>query len=315
MNVDDIKNVAVVGAGLMGHGIAQEFALGGYDVRINDITEEKLQKAVENIRFNLRMLTDIGTVSGDQAASTLSHISSSVSLEETVEGADVVIEAVLENQELKQDIFSQLDRLSPGHTIFASNSSTLMPSRLASATRRPGKVLVTHYFNPAYLMPLVEIVRHESTSDETVSVMYDLMKKIGKSPAIVQKEVPGFIGNRLQLALFREALSLVEQGVASPEDVDTVVKNGFGRRYAAAGPFEVWELAGWDLVLEIARYLLPDLASSTEISSLLKAKVAAGDLGVKAGKGFFDWTPDSAEALKRKIGKTLVELSQLSRAD
>lgn len=313
MNVDDISRLAIIGAGLMGHGIAQEFALAGYEVHLHDISDDKLQQAAQNIQANLQRLTAMGTVSPQQAEAALKKIHPSTDLSVVAAQADVVIEAVLENLELKQAIFQKLDRLCPDHTILASNTSTLMPSKLAAATQRPDKVLVTHYFNPPYLMPLVEVVRHEGTSAETVSAICDLLVRAGKSPAVVQKEAPGFIGNRLQLALFREALSIVEQGIATPQDVDIVVKTGFGRRYAAGGPFEIWELAGWDLILAVSQYVLPDLDSSTEISPVLKAKVERGELGVKAGKGFYDWTPESAEALKQKIGQMLVEIARLSQ--
>jgi 3-hydroxybutyryl-CoA dehydrogenase len=312
MKADDISRVAVVGAGLMGHGIAQEFSLAGYEVHIQDMTEEKLKQAIRNIQVNLGMLKEAGTVTQKQADSVPHTIHVTTDLEEAVGKADVVIEAVYENLELKQEIFQNLDQLCPKHAILASNTSTLMPSRLASSTKRPDKVLVTHYFNPPYLMPLVEIVRHSETSDDTVDTIYELLKGLGKSPAIVQKEVPGFVGNRLQLALFREALSIVEKGVATPQDVDTVVKTGFGRRYAAAGPFEIWALAGWDLVLAVAGYVQSDLESSTEISPLLREKVEKGELGVKSGKGFYDWTPESAEALKQRIGQMLAKIAQIS---
>ena len=315
MNVDDIKRLAIVGAGLMGHGIAQEFALAGYQVHMHDISEEKLQQATENIQANLHMLIEIGSVTQKQAEPVLKNIQVSTELKDVVAEADVVIEAVLENLELKQGIFRKLDQLCPKHTILASNTSTLLPSMLASVTQRPDRVLVTHYFNPPYLLPLVEIVRHEEASDKTVTTIYDLLAGVGKSPVIVRKEAPGFVGNRLQMALFREAVSIVEKGIATPQDVDTVVKNSFGRRYAAAGPFEVWGLAGWDLILAIAQYLIPDLESSTEISPVLKDKVERGELGVKAGKGFYDWTPESAEALRQKLGQALIKISQLSQQD
>ncbi len=315
MKVDDISKLAVVGAGLMGHGIAQEFALAGYQVRIHDVTEEKLRQATKNIQASLQMLVEIGMVTQSQAKSVLPHIYPSTELKDVVSDADVVIEAVFENLELKQEIFQKLDRLCPKHTILASNTSSLMPSSLAAATQRPDKVLVTHYFNPPYLLPLVEIVRHRETSDETVTTIFDLLTRVGKSPAVVQKEVLGFIGNRLQAALLREALSIVEQGIATPGDIDTVVKAGFGRRYAAAGPFEVFEIAGWDLVFKVSQYLLPNLQSSTEISPILKQKVETNELGVKTGKGFYDWTPESAEALKQRIGRVLVKIAQLSQID
>jgi len=312
MNIDDIRRIAIVGAGLMGHGIAQEFALAGYNVHIHDITEDKLQQAINNIRTNLQMLMKIGTITQKQAESVLINICSDVELKNVVAKADVVIETVSENLELKQQIFRKLDQLCPAHTILASNTSTIMPSILASSTQRPDKVLVAHYFNPPYLLPLVEIVRHKETSDETVTTIYDLLTKAGKSPAIIQKEVPGFVGNRLQLALLREALSIVEQGIATPQDVDIVVKNGFGRRFAAAGPFEILDIAGWDLVMAATQYVLPDLESSTDVSPVLKDKIEKGELGVKTGKGFYDWTLESAEAFKQKVGQILVKIAQLS---
>jgi len=281
LNVDDIRNIAIVGAGLMGHGIAQEFALAGYPVHLHDLTDEKLEQATATIQANLRLLTDLGLVTDTQRDSVLQNIHPSTALNDAVSDADVVIEAVFERLELKLEVFRQLDEICPERTILASNSSTLLPSKLAAATRRPDKVLIAHYFNPPFLLPVVELVRHPATSNSTVTTMHELLSHVGKKPAIVQKEVTGFIGNRLQGALFREALSLVEHGFATVEDVDIVVKNGFGRRYAAAGPFEVWELAGWDFIQDALEYLTPTLDSSTEISPLLKAKVECGELGVK----------------------------------
>lgn len=310
MNAGDIRNISVIGAGLMGHGIAQEFALAGFKVALHDVSDEKLSQAEENIRRNLRMMSDMGLVTGDAAGTVRRNLTLGTNLEGAVAGADVVIEAAFEDLKLKQGIFRTIDRASPGHAILASNTSTLLPSALASATRRPEKVLVSHYFNPPFLLPLVEIVRHDGTSDETVRVMFDLLKKTGKSPVILRKEAPGFIGNRLQAALFREALSIVEHGIASPEDVDTVIKTGFGRRLAAAGIFEIWEIAGWDLIQAICENLFPTLESTTTVSPVLKEKVERGDLGTKTGKGFYEWTPESIDALKKRIAAILVKIAQ-----
>ena len=296
----------------MGHGIAQEFALAGYDVHLNDLTEEKLRQAADTVRDNLEMLVGMGLVSRSQADSAPSRLHTTTALSEAVREADVVIEAVFEDLVLKQRIFTELDRACPKRTILASNTSTFMPSKLASATRRPGKVLVTHYFNPPHLLPLVEVVPGKETSDETVTAITDLLTKVGKRPALVQKEVPGFIGNRLQAALIREALSLVEQGVATPQDVDTVVKNGFGRRLSCAGPFEIFDIAGWDLVEAVVSQLFPEIDSSPEVPRWLREKVERGELGVKTGKGFHEWTPESAEALRRRIAQALVDIAQRS---
>jgi 3-hydroxybutyryl-CoA dehydrogenase len=296
----------------MGHGIAQEFASNGYQVTLHDVSDANLKQAVSNIQSNLQMLTDFGLMTKKQAEPVLGNIHPSTALQDVVGEADVVIESVFEDLNVKQAVFRELDRLCPEHTLLVSNTSTLLPSNLALATRRPDKVLVAHYFNPPYLLPLVEIVRGQGTSDEAVATIYDLMVQVGKSPALVQKEAPGFIGNRLQAALLREAMSIVERGIATPRDVDIVIKNGFGRRLAAAGVFEVFEIAGWDLVCAILDYLLPDIESSSETSPLVKERVEQGELGTKTGTGFYRWTPESAEALKQTIAQALVEIAKWS---
>lgn len=312
MKANEIKHIAVVGSGLMGHGIAQEFALAGYRVHLNDVSEEKLESALSQIRHDLVMLQDLEMVTEDQLEVTLNRIHTGTSLKDMVEDVDVVVESVWEDLTLKQKLFKELDHCCPARTILASNSSSLMPSKLASVTKRPDKVLVAHYFNPPYLLPLVEIVRSPETSDESVETIHELLRIMGKKPVIVQKEAPGFIGNRLQAALAREALSIVEKGIASHEDVDTVIKSSFGRRLAAAGVFEIFDIAGWDILLAVWPYLVPDLETSPAEPALLKEKVERGELGVKTGKGFYDWTTESAEELKQRIAKALIEIERLS---
>jgi 3-hydroxybutyryl-CoA dehydrogenase len=203
-------------------------------------------------------------------------------------------------------LFRTLDGLCPRHTVLASTTSTLLPSALARATRRPDRVIVAHYFNPPALVPLVEVVRGPETSDETVTTVRDLLVRIGKRPALIEKEVIGFISVRLQAALGREASSLVERGVAKPEDIDTVVKYSFGRRLAVAGIFEIADLAGLDIYMA-AGPVFQDLESSIDVPTILKQKVERGELGVKTGQGFYSWTPESAAALRERIGQALVE--------
>jgi 3-hydroxybutyryl-CoA dehydrogenase len=313
MIADEIRRVAVVGAGLMGHGIAQEFALAGYEVHINDLTEEKLEGALANIRANLDKHTELGWVDRERAKGVPERIYASTVLEEVVRDVDLVIEAVYEDLELKQEIFEALDGSCPEHTILASNTSSLMPSKIAERVRRVDKVLVAHYVNPPYLIPLVEIVPSHETSDETVGAVVDVLTRLGKRTVMVRKEVPGFIINRLQLALLREALSMVEGGVASAQDVDAAIKTSIGRRWAVAGVFEVFELARWDLLLAIAEELYPHLEASPEVSPILREKVERGELGVQTGKGFYDWTPEGAAALRERIAHALVEIGRWSR--
>ena len=313
MSAAEIRRVAVVGAGLMGHGIAQEFALAGYEVHINDLTEEKLEGALANIRANLDKHTELGWVDRERAKGVPERIYASTVLEEVVGDVDLVIEAVYEDLELKQEIFEALDGSCPEHTILASNTSSLMPSKIAERVRRVDKVLVAHYVNPPYLIPLVEIVPSHETSDETVGAVVDVLTRLGKRTVMVRKEVPGFIINRLQLALLREALSMVEGGVASAQDVDAAIKTSIGRRWAVAGVFEVFELARWDLLLAIAEDLYPHLEASPEVSPILREKVERGELGVQTGKGFYDWTPEGAAALRERIAHALVEIGRWSR--
>jgi len=310
MNMDDIRRITIVGAGLMGHGIGQEFAVAGYEVTLHDLSDEILEKALQDIGRNLKMLVDFGLVSEEQLRTASEAVHLNANLGEAVATSDMVIEAISEDLNVKRQVFATLDKACPANTILASNSSSFLPSQMASATGRPDKVLVTHYFNPPYLLPLVEIVRSPITSDETVSTVYELMLGIGKRPAIVQKEVPGFIGNRLQMALIRECLSIVEKGIASAEDVDTVVKNGFGRRLAVAGPIEVFDIGGWDIIHGL-RQLFDDIESSPGLSQLVTDMVERGDLGVKTGSGFYDWTSESTEEARRRIAKGLVTIEQL----
>lgn len=312
MKVDHIQRIAIVGSGLMGHGIAQEFAVAGYEVHLNDLTEDRLEQAIHNIQSNLRMLMGCGLLTNEETDSALKNIHCNALLRDAVAEVDLVIEAVFEDLTLKQEIFRELDGACPGHAILASNTSSLMPTKLAAVTRRPEKVLVAHYFNPPYLLPLVEIVPCKDTSEETVSMVCDLLKKVGKQPVLVKKEVTGFIGNRLQFALAREALSIVEQGIATPQDVDIVIKSGFGRRLSVAGIFEVFDIAGWDLTMAVASQILPEIESSQEIPRILQEKVERGEFGVKTQKGFYEWTTNSAESLKQRIAQGLIKIAQWS---
>ena len=314
MNVDEVKNTTVVGAGEIGHGIAVGLGLAGYQVQMNSTTEASLQKGMDAIKADLDRLVDLGFVDPEIAAGALPRISTTTSLEEAGQDSDMVFEAVYENLDLKRQIFSDLDRFCPDRTIFASSTSTIIPSYLAGATQRPELVVVAHYTGPSYLSPLVEIVRSEQSSDEAVDTVYQVLVKVGKSPVLVQKEVPGFIANRLLAALLREALHMVQRGIASPEDIDTVLKTSHSRRWVVAGIFEMVEIAaGWDLAHAAYPYVLPDLDSSQDVLELVKEMVDKGQFGAKSGKGFFDWTPESAEASRRKLARAFIEIEKWYR--
>jgi 3-hydroxybutyryl-CoA dehydrogenase len=314
MSDNSIQRIAVIGAGLMGHGIALEFAAHRYDVALQDRDQAALERARGAITEGLARLAEIGRITPNTAAEAPSRIAMGTDARAAAADADLVIEAVSEDLDLKRALFRDLDAWAPPRAILASNSSSFMPGLLAAATGRPDRVLVAHYFNPPHLLPLVELVRGDETSDETIETMRALYAGIGKRPAIVQKEAPGFVGNRLQMALLREALAIVDAGIATPQDVDTIIKNGFGRRLSVAGVFEVFEAAGWDLTLAVASQLFPVIDRSTEPPQSLRDKVARGELGLKAGKGFYEWTPEEAAALRQRISAGLAAIARLSDA-
>ena len=315
MVANKIKKIAVFGPGMMGHAIAQEFAQVGYRVTLCGRSEERLQEALQKIERNLKELAQWAIVEENDVKPAWERISTTTAIKEAGSEADLVVESIIEDLEVKQQLFKDLDDICPERTILASNTSSLLPSDLAAATRRPDRVLVAHYFNPPYLMPLVEIVRGKSTSDQTVNTVYDLMKAMGKSPIICQKEALGFIANRLQLVLWREAFNIVQRGIASPQDVDLAVKNSFGRRLGIVGPFELYEyIDGYDLTLQCEKYILPDMDTTNEPYPILLEKVKKGELGAKTGKGFYEWTPEFTEAWRKKMIKNLVGFVQ-SRGD
>ena len=307
MTIHNISRIAVIGAGLMGHGIAQEFASAGYHVRLHDVTDEHLQTARTQIEKNLGVLAENAIIEKGSIPSTLQRIQTATELATVAENADFVVEAVTENLPLKQQIFEELDAICPPHTILASNTTALMPSQIGINAKRKDKILNTHYFNPPYLIPLVELIRSPDTSDETVSVAFELLTAIGKTPAVIEKEALGFVGPRLQAALIREAFAIVERGIASAETVDLVVRNSFGRRLSVAGPFEVFELAGWDLVLAAFEELYKDLNSSADINPLLQQMVESGKLGVKSKEGFYEWTDEKVQELRDKMNQVLIQ--------
>jgi 3-hydroxybutyryl-CoA dehydrogenase len=308
-----MTQVAVVGAGLIGHGIAQVFARAGHHVRLTSRSEASLERATGRIESNLRMLTEMGSITRQDADLTISNIHPTSALVKAVDDADVVFEAVYEDLDLKRDLFRRLDRVCREKAILASSTSTFTATQLGSATGHPDRVVVAHFINPPYLMPLVEVVPGIGTSRETVATIVDLVERAGNEPVVIKREVPGFVSVRLQMALAREAISLVQGGVASPADIDTVITTSIGRRWATAGVFEVLDIAGWDTISAVGSQVLPDLDPPSEVPTLLREKVERGELGIKSGRGFYAWTPESAEASRQRIARALIEIGKWPR--
>jgi len=312
MKPSRIKKVAVIGSGIMGHGIGQTFALGGYEVTLNDISEELLTKAFFQIRKNLDTFIEFGITTSDAATEALSRIKPATDLKKAVEDSDFVVEALPESMDLKKRIFKEMDQFSPPHAIIASNTSGLSLTEMASGIKRQAQVVIAHWWNPPHIIPVVEIVKGRFTSDETVDLTYHLLATIGKRPVKILKEVPGFLGNRLQFALYREALACLRDGVASAEDIDLAVKGTFGFRLPTIGPIETSDFGGLDTFLNISRYLFKEIDRSTEPPEALKENVAQNKLGVKTGEGFYPYPGEKAqERIKERDRQFLQRLKCL----
>jgi 3-hydroxybutyryl-CoA dehydrogenase len=312
MKLSQVKNVAIIGSGIMGHGIGQTFALGGYEVTLSDINDELMERALQQIRSNLDTFIEFRITTPEAAKEALSRIRTNKDLNAAVRDADFVVEAVPEVIELKKRILKRLDELCPRHTVIASNTSGLSLTEMASEINRQGQVVIAHWWNPPHIIPVVEIVRGRCTSNQTVDLTYQLLLSIGKKPVKILKEVPGFLGNRLQFALYREALACLKEGVASAEDIDTAVKGTFGFRLPTLGPLETSDFGGLDTFLNISQYLFKEIDRSTEPPEILKEKVRRGNLGVKTGEGFFPHPPEKVqEKIKERDRQFLQRLKCL----
>ena len=307
MKLDDVRTITVVGAGIMGHGIAQVFAMGGYRVCLNDVSPEILAKALVRVRENLRIFTENGFITEPEADVAFSRIQTEPDLGASVRDADVVVEAIKEDIELKRALFNRLDALCPERTILASNSSSLLISDFASGTKRQDRVVLTHWYNPPHIVPAVEVIRGVNTSMETADLMYDLLKKVKKLPIRINKEIPGYLLNRIQMALSREAWYLWQAGVASAEDIDLAVKGSLGFRLASIGPLLTSDLGGQDTWCAVSSYLFPLISDAHVPPENYLKMVQAGNLGLKSGKGFYDYTEEEWKAVTEKRDKEFLQ--------
>jgi 3-hydroxybutyryl-CoA dehydrogenase len=289
--------IAVIGAGLMGHGIAQVFALAGDEVTITDAVAASLDTVKSRIAANLR---DLG-----QDERVVARVTPCADLGEAVQTADHVVEAVSEDLPLKQKLFAEIERHVRPDTILASNTSVISITAIMEGLKQRERALGTHWWNPPYLVPLVEVIETRWTSPKAIAWTMELHAAAGKKPAHVKKDVPGFIGNRLQHALWREAISLVEQGICDAETVDAVVKASFGRRLAVLGPLENADQVGTDLTLAIHNIVLPAIDNRRAPSPYLQKLVAEKKLGFKSGEGFRKWTADEQAALRSRVMRHL----------
>ena len=293
------RSIAIVGGGLMGAGIAQVFAAAGLTVCIFEPLSEVRRTLKARIAENLIAL--------GQDVNSVERISLSDDLGAAVASADFVTEAALENLKLKQSIFADLVKLAPPSAILASNTSVIPIHRIAENLPTAQRIIGTHWWNPAPLIPLVEVIQSQYTSLEVVNTTLDLLRSIGKSPAHIVKDVPGFVANRLQHALWREAIAMVAEGICDAATLDACVKNSFGLRMAVLGPLENADLVGLDLTLAIHKTIIPELSRLDHPDPYLEAQVTAGHLGFKTGSGFRSWSAVEMAALRDRVAAHLLE--------
>lgn len=309
----DIRSAVVAGSGQMGPGIAFTLASVGCETKIFARTEESVKKGVEAFDRILDVLCAEDCLAADRVAPIRGLVSGTTELESSVRGADLIIESIPENLALKQEFFSRVEAFCPEETILTSNTSGLPATSIAENLHRPERFAVTHFWNPPHLMPLVEVVKGEKTAMETVSLLSELLARAGKKPVAVLKDTPGQLGNRLFQALLREAIHIVEEGIASVEDVDSAIKNGLGRRFPVYGPLEHNDVVGLDTLYAIQSYISESLCSRQKPSELLKNMFDSGDLGVKTGKGFYDWKVRQGQELTDKRDRFLLDLLKMEQ--
>lgn len=300
-----MERTGVLGAGIMGHSIALSLAWAGLDVVLWGTGEADLERARQGIAEKIERLA-VGGLVKERPQRIAERIRYTTSLKEAVSGATYLIEAIPEQLELKQKFYEMLDEMCAPSVILASNTSGLRPSDIARYMKHPQRMAVTHFWNPAHLIPLVEVVRGKHTSQETVDRSMALLRAIGKKPIEVKKEVPGFVANRLQYALFREAQHLLEEGVADVEDIDAAVVYSIGRRLPVTGPFMTADMGGLDVFHSISEYLFRDLSKADGSLSLMRSLVEQGKYGIKNGGGFYAWGPEQKEEFSRKREEQLI---------
>jgi 3-hydroxybutyryl-CoA dehydrogenase len=300
--------VAVIGAGMMGTGVAQVFAAAGHRVALQDLYPEALERAPGAIRSNLSFLAEHGLFSADAVDAAAGRVRTTTDLADAADGAEFVVECVFEDLGLKQGVFEELDAACPPATILCTNTSVMSITEIAAKARCKERVVGTHFWNPPYLIPLVEVVRTPQVDPEVVERTMAILRAAGKHPIDCKKDAPGFVANRLQHALWREAISIVEHGIADAATVDESIRFGPGLRLPILAPMENADMVGLDLTLAIHDYILPHLESSGVPSPLLREKVEAGELGFKTGRGFREWSEEEAEASRRRLVEYLVHV-------
>lgn len=312
MAIDNIEKVLVVGAGTMGHGIAQVFARKGFKVTLCDQDPEALGKSRAAIAEELNFLVSEKVIPKEDRERAMNNLAQAASVGDVAPHVDFVIEAVTESLRVKQALFAELDKLCQPGAVLASNTSGISISAIAEKTARPERVVGMHWWNPPYLIPVVEVVRGSLTSDETISTVKEITQRLDKKPVLVNKDIPGFLGNRMQYALMREAIFMLEEGVASAEDIDLMVKAGFGFKFPVMGPLETIDMAGFDIYQKVSAYLYEHICNSVESHRIIQEKISKGEKGLKTRAGFYRYREEELpELLQFRSRKLLALLNEM----
>ena len=292
-----MRNIAVLGAGIMGHGAAQLFAQAGYSVRIQARRETSLEKAKELITNSLQIMVEKEILTQSKMDQTLANLSFTTELLEAIQDADFILESIPEVLETKLDTYDIIESVVSEKTIIASNTSTFPLAELTQRAKHPERFVITHYFNPPQIVPIVEIAQFEKTDENVVKAAYDLMKEIGKTPVILKKEITGFIVNRVQVAFLRECFNLIEQGICTAEDIDIAVRGSMGFKWAFCGPLESQDLAGLQTTQAMVGNILKDLSNTREVSPILNEMVEKEEYGIRTNKGFYEYDDNGEKAI------------------
>ncbi|CAB1244023.1 3-hydroxybutyryl-CoA dehydrogenase [Ruminococcaceae bacterium BL-6] len=307
MQAEQIKKVVLAGAGTMGTSMSQIFAAHGYETVLYNHREVTLEKARRMIELNQQALVQSGELSAAESDAVKRRIAFTAG-DGCFADCDIVVESIVEDMQIKRQFWQKVSSLAREDAILATNTSGLSITGIAEAVQKPGRFCGMHWFNPPHLVPLVEVIKGDLTQEETARTVIALAERIGKKAVLVKKDAKGFIGNRLQTAMLREAVHIVQSGIADAQDVDDAVKYGIGFRYACIGPLETADFGGLDIFYRVAEYLVPDLCSSQETPPLLREKFEKGELGVKTGKGFYDYSGGRGEEAIRERDEKFIRL-------
>lgn len=308
MTGDEIQRVAVVGAGTMGPGMAATFARHGFDVTLTDVKPEQLEKAKGTVEVVYKTLIGGGFLTEAAAEAGRGRLSYTLDRAEAVGAADLVLESVPEKMEIKQAFFREVEAEARPDAILASNTSGIPITKLGEAVQRPERLVGMHWSNPPHLIPVIEVIKGERTSDATVEAIYRVIERIDMIPVLVKRDIPGFVENRILYAIMREALHLLDEGVATPEDIDTITKWGIGYKLSVIGPLELLDVAGLDIYQSVGSYLNADLNASGAVSTTVTDKIERGELGLKTGRGLFEYQPDEIPALMQRRMRLLLDV-------